>query len=80
MSELRSVRARSMILHLARAIPRAANWLRTNQRRPGYQAQSDWLLFGGTILWLSDGQHPNERDNTSWLHLILLFRTMHSGV
>ena len=37
-------------LHLARAIPRAATWLRTNQRRSCHQAQSDWRLFGGTCI------------------------------
>ena len=36
-----------MILHLARAIPRAAIWLRTNQESSGNSAQSDWPLSGG---------------------------------
>ena len=52
-------RARSMILHLAQAIPDAATWFADqsdqqevrpypNQKCCGHQAQSDWPLFGGT--------------------------------
>ena len=38
------------ILQLARAIPRAATWLRINQDSCGHYAQSDWPLFDGSCV------------------------------